>query len=162
MSDIDIIGKIKGKFGGAIVESHSFKGDDTVVVSPDKLKSLCLFLKEDDAFQFDYLLDVCGVDYMPRQPRFEVVYHIYSIPKKLRIRVKTRVDAGDKVDSVTSIWPTADWTERETFDMFGIEFEGHPDLKRIYMADDWKGHPLRKDYPERGYKDKYNPFGEKE
>ncbi len=159
---MSVLDKIKNKFGAAVVETHSFRGDDTVVVKKEKLKELCAFLKEDSACDFDYLLDVCGADYLPRVPRFEVVYHIHSIDKKHRIRVKTRVAEGEKVDSVTSLWPTADWTERETYDMYGIEFEGHPDLKRIYMADDWKGHPLRKDYPERGYKDEYQPFGEEE
>ena len=162
MSSADVIKKVVGRFGDAIVESHNFLGDDTVVVKREKLKELCSFLKEDKELDFDYLLDVCGVDYLPREPRFEVVYHMQSISKRHRLRVKTRVQDGEKVDSVTSIWATADWTERETYDMFGIVFEGHPDLKRIYMADDWKGHPLRKDYPERGYKDQYQPFGEEE
>jgi len=159
---MSVIDRIKDKFGDAVVDSHSFRGDDTIVVTKESLKDICTFLKEDKACAFDYLLDVCGVDYMPKEPRFEVVYHIHSISKKHRIRVKTRVGEGEKVDSVTSIWGTADWTERETFDMYGIEFDGHPDLKRIYMADDWKGYPLRKDYPERGYKDEYQPFGEEE
>lgn len=162
MKKVDIISKIKGRFGDAIVDSHSFRGDDTVVVKRERLKDLCSYLKSDPELDFDYLLDVCGVDYAQREPRFDVVYHLSSIRKKHRVRVKTMVDEGEKVDSVTSVWGTADWTERETYDMFGIEFEGHPDLKRIYMADDWKGHPLRKDYPERGYKDHYNPFGEEE
>ncbi len=159
---VDVIAKVKEKFGDAVVESHSFRGDDTIVVKRDKLKEVCTFLRNDPELDFDYLLDVCGVDFMPRDPRFEVVYHISSIKRRHRLRVKTRVAEGEKVDSVTSIWGTADWTERETYDMFGIEFEGHPDLKRIYMPDDWKGHPLRKDYPERGYRDEYNPFGEEE
>lgn len=157
-----VISKIEDKFGDAIVESHSFRGDDTVVVQKECLKELCEFLKQDTTLDFDYLLDVCGVDYLPRRPRFEVVYHLHSISKKHRIRVKTRVADGESVDSVTSIWGTADWTERETFDMYGIRFEGHPDLKRIYMADDWEGYPLRKDFPERGYKDEFQPFGEEE
>jgi NADH-quinone oxidoreductase subunit C len=159
---MDLIETIKEKFGDAIVESHCFRGDDTVVVERDSLKNLCLFLRDDPLLDFDYLLDVCGADYVSREPRFDVVYHISSVQKKHRIRVKTRVSEGEKVDSVTAIWGTADWAERETYDMFGIEFDGHPDLKRIYMEDDWKGYPLRKDYPERGYRDEYNPFGEEE
>lgn len=162
MSKTDIIGKLKDKFGGAVVDSHSFRGDDTVVVKRESLREVCEFLKNDKELDFDYLLDVCGVDFPERQPRFEVVYHLSSIRRKHRVRVKTRVAEGEKVDSVTGIWTTADWTERETYDMFGIEFTGHPDLKRIYMPDDWKGYPLRKDYPERGYKDEYQPFGEEE
>ncbi|MBE9504244.1 MAG: NADH-quinone oxidoreductase subunit C [Proteobacteria bacterium] len=162
LNKIDIIGKIKNKFGDAILESHSFRDDDTVVIQKERLKDLCTFLKNDQELDFDYLLDVCGVDYLPDEPRFEVVYHMSSIARKHRLRVKTRVADGESVDSVTSVWPTADWTERETFDMFGIRFDGHPDLRRIYMADDWKGYPLRKDFPERGYKDEYQPFGEEE
>jgi len=160
MKKVDILEKIKLRLGHAIVESDSFRGDDTVVVKLANLMELCSFIKDDPDLNFDYLLDVCGVDYLPRKPRFDVVYHLSSINRKHRLRVKTRVREGEKVPSVTCLWRTADFTERETYDMFGIEFEGHPDLKRIYMADDWEGHPLRKDYPEKGYKDEYNPFGE--
>lgn len=159
---VNIIDKIQNKFRDAIIESHSFRGDSTVVVKREELKALCYFLKNDRELDFDYLLDVCGVDYLPREPRFEVVYHLSSIGKRHRLRVKTRVAENESVDSVTSIWATADWTERETYDMFGIRFDGHPSLRRIYMPDDWKGHPLRKDFPERGYKDEYQPFGEEE
>ena len=107
-----------------------------------------------------YLSDVCGVDYYPKTPRFEVVYHMLSINKKLRLRLKVRLAEGEKVDSVTGVWRSANWYEREAFDMFGIEFEGHPDPRRIYLAEDWEGHPLRKDYPLRGFKDNLNPNGE--
>ncbi len=162
MESVNIIEKVKAKFGDAVSSSHSFRGDDTIVVKKERLLEICTFLKEDAELDFDYLLDVCAVDYLPREPRFEMVYHLSSISRHHRLRVKTPVADGEKVDSVTGLWATADWTERETFDMFGIEFEGHPDLKRIYMDDDWKGYPLRKDYPERGYKDKYQPFGEEE
>jgi len=162
MSDSAVIAKIKTKFGNAVIDSHSFCGDDTVIIKKESLKEICTFLKNERDLDFDYLLDVCGVDYLPREPRFEVVLHLHSINKRHRIRVKTPIADGEKVDSVTSLWSTADWTERETYDMYGIEFEGHPDLKRIYMDDDWVGYPLRKDYPERGYKDKYQPFGEEE
>lgn len=162
MDKVDVIETIKKKFGESIVDSHNFRGDDTVIVKKESIKSLCLFLKEEEELDFDYLLDVCGVDYLPSKPRFEVVYHMQSIRKKHRLRIKTKVGEGEKVDSVTGIWATADWTERETYDMFGIEFEGHPNMKRIYMTDACKGHPLRKDFPERGYKDEYQPFGEEE
>ena len=90
---------------------------------------------------------------------FEVVYHLYSIPNKYRLRIKVRVREDEKVPSVTSVWRSADFAERETFDMFGIVFDGHPNLKRIYMPLDWEGFPLRKDYPLTGFKDEYNPFG---
>ncbi len=160
MSSVNILEKISENFGDAIVESGSFRGDDTIVIKLEKFRELCRFIKFNADLNFDYLLDVCGVDYIDRKPRFDVVYHLSSIAKKHRLRVKVRVDEGIKVPSVTSFWKTADWTERETYDMFGIEFDGHPDLKRIYMDDNWKGFPLRKDYPEKGYKDDLNPFGE--
>ena len=107
----------------------------------------------------NYLVDVIGVDHYPETPRFGVVYHIYSISRKLRLRLKVRLNDGETVPSGTSVWPGADWPEREAYDMFGIVFEAHPDLRRIYLAPDWEGYPLRKDYPLRGYKDRYNPFG---
>ena len=162
MEAVNIIEQVKAKFGDALLSSHSFRGDHTIVIKKERLLDICTYLKEDRALDFGYLLDVCGVDYLPREPRFEVVYHLSSISRHHRLRVKAPLAEGEKIDSVTEIWATADWTERETFDMYGIEFEGHPDLKRIYMDDDWKGYPLRKDYPERGYKDKYQPFGEEE
>ena len=162
MATVNITDKIKKKLGDAVVEAHSFRGDETVVVKKESIKEICTFIRDDKELDFDYLLDVCGVDYLPREPRFEVVYHLHSIAKKHRLRVKVRLADGEKIDSVVDIWKTADWVERETYDMYGIEFEGHPDLKRIYMDDDWVGYPLRKDYPERGYKDDYQPFGEEE
>ncbi|MDT8316496.1 MAG: NADH-quinone oxidoreductase subunit C [bacterium] len=162
MATLNIIDKIKKKFGDAVVETHSFRGDETVVVKKESIKEICIFLRDDKELNFNYLLDVCGVDYLPREPRFEVVYHLHSIGKKHRLRVKVRLADGEKIASVVDIWKTADWVERETYDMYGIEFEGHPDLKRIYMDEDWVGYPLRKDYPERGYKDEYQPFGEEE
>jgi NADH-quinone oxidoreductase subunit C len=162
MATLNITDKIKKKFGDAVVETHSFRGDETVVVKKESIKEICTFLRDDKELDFDYLLDVCGVDYLPREPRFEVVYHLHSIGKKHRLRLKVRLADAEKIDSVVDIWKTADWVERETYDMYGIEFEGHPELKRIYMDDDWVGYPLRKDYPERGYKDEYQPFGEEE
>lgn len=162
MATLNITDKIKKKFGDSVVDTHSFRGDETVVVKKESIKEICTFLRDDKELNFDYLLDVCGVDYLPREPRFEVVYHLHSIAKKHRLRVKVRLADAEKIASVVDIWKTADWVERETYDMYGIEFEGHPDLKRIYMDDDWVGYPLRKDYPERGYKDEYQPFGEEE
>jgi len=162
MATLNITDKIKKKFGASVVDTHSFRSDETVVVKKESIKEICTFLRDDKELNFDYLLDVCGVDYLPREPRFEVVYHLHSISKKHRLRVKVRLADGEKIASVVDVWKTADWVERETYDMYGIEFEGHPDLKRIYMDDDWVGYPLRKDYPERGYKDEYQPFGEEE
>jgi len=103
------------------------------------------FLKEE--LEFDYLTDITAVDYPEREKRFEMVYHLFSLKNHYRIRVKTEIKEGEKVSSMTKVWGSANWLEREVYDMFGIEFEGHPDLRRILLSDEWEGHPLRKDYP---------------
>jgi len=154
------IKKLTERFGDGIIDSSVYRDEVTLLVDKGALVSICDFLKTDPVFRMDYLVDVIGVDYMPASPRFEVVYHLYSISKRHRIRLKVKIDESESVPTVTGIWPAADWPEREAFDMYGIIFDGHPNLKRIYMAPDWEGFPLRKDYPLRGYKDKYNPFGE--
>lgn len=155
-----LIKKVKDTFRHDILDTVVFKGEVTHLVEKKALTNICNFLKSDPAIRMNYLVDVLGVDLQPGSPRFEVVYHLYSIPRKHRIRLKVKVNENDTVPSVTYIWAGADWPEREAYDMYGIVFEGHPNLKRIYMADDWEGYPLRKDYPLRGYKDRYNPYGE--
>lgn len=154
-----LIKKVKEAFRDAILETNVFRGEVTHVIEKGSLLSLCTFLKNDPDLKMNYLVDVIGVDYQPREPRFEVVYHLYSISRRHRIRLKVRLAEGEAVASVANVWKGADWPEREAYDMFGIVFEGHPELKRIYLADDWEGFPLRKDYPLRGYKDRYNPYG---
>jgi NADH-quinone oxidoreductase subunit C len=145
-----VLDRLQAKFGDAILETHSQCGDDTAVVRPDRWKEACAWLRSDPAMSFDMLVDLCGADYPDRDPRFEVVLHLYSIGKGHRIRLKSRVgDAegdGAEIDSVISIWTGADWFEREAWDMFGIKFRGHPDLRRILMYPEFVGHPLRKDY----------------
>ena len=155
-----LIDKLKQRFEDGIVETTIFKDEVTHLVKSTALASISEHLKTDPAFLMNYLVDVIGVDYRPLSPRFEVVYHLYSIPLRHRVRLKVKVNEGGAVPTVTGIWPSADFPEREAFDMYGIIFDGHPNLKRIYMASDWEGYPLRKDYPLRGYKDQYNPFGE--
>lgn len=155
-----LVGKVKTTFETDITATTVFRGDVTHVVEVRALRRFLSFLKSDAELQFNYLVDVLAVDYYDREPRFEVVYHLYSIPKKHRLRVKVRVAANEPVPTISDLWQGADWPEREAFDMFGIVFEGHPNLKRIYLPQDWDGYPLRKDYPLRGYKDRYNPFGE--
>ena len=158
--DSILIKNIKEKFGQSILDTVVFRNEATHLVKKDSLIEICNFLKDDPALQFNFLSDIAGADYFPKKPRFEVVYHLYSIPKKHRLRLKVTIGEGETVPSVTSIWKGADWAERETYDMFGIAFEGHPNLKRIYMPEEWEGFPLRKDYPLKGYKDRYNPLGE--
>jgi len=143
--------RLKAKFGDAILETHSDFGDDTAVVRPSEWKAICQFLREDPSLSFEMLTDLCGVDYPDRVPRMEVVAHLYSLTRKHRIRVKTRIGDSElntvELDSVTSIWKTANWLERETYDMSGVMFRGHPDLRRLLMYPEFVGHPLRKDYP---------------
>src|SRR3972149_2510756 len=154
-----LVKKIKDRFGGDILETTLFRGEFTHVVEKGALVELCRFLKQEPDLQFKFLSVVLGVDCRKALSCFEVVYHLYSIPNKYRLRIKVRVREDEKVPSVTSVWRSADFAERETFDMFGIVFDGHPNLKRIYMPLDWEGYPLRKDYPLTGFKDEYNPFG---
>ena len=121
----------------------------TLEVSAPKIASVCGFLKYDQTFV--RLSSVTAVDRYPAEPRFEVVYHLHSIERKERVRLKCRIAGDDPViESVTSVWRGAGWYEREVFDLFGIRFVNHPDLRRIMMPDDWEGHPLRKDYPITG------------
>jgi NADH-quinone oxidoreductase subunit C len=142
---------LKEKFGDAVLETHSHLGDDTAVVDAKRWKEICAFLKNDPQMDMNLIVDLCGVDYPEREPRFEVVLHVYSIPKRHRLRLKARVgDAegdGAEIDSVTDVWPGANWYERETFDLMGVTFKNHPDLRRILMYPEFTGHPLRKDYP---------------
>jgi NADH-quinone oxidoreductase subunit C len=146
-------------FGGAIEELGFSHGVHAFAAPPDMIVELCRFLKEHPALRFDFLSDICGVDHYPEAPRYEAVYHLCSLPNKWRVRIKCRLGAPPQVPSVTGVWRTANWHEREAWDMYGIRFEGHPDLRRIYMWEGFEGFPQRKDFPLRGYKDKLNPFG---
>lgn len=145
-----VLDKLKERFGAAILETHSQHGDDTAVVEPDQWKNVCTFLRKDPALDFDLPVDLCGVDYPDRTPRMEVVMHLYSISMRHRIRLKARVGdedmEGAELDSVTSIWPGMNWLEREVFDMSGVRFRGHPDLRRILMYPEFEGHPLQRTY----------------
>jgi NADH-quinone oxidoreductase subunit C len=155
-----LIQMLKQRFADGIIATTLLRNEVTHLVTKAALLSMCEFLKTDPDLQMNYLVDVIGVDYAPAVPRFEIVYHLYSIPQRHRIRLKVKVEEGASLPTVTGIWPAADFPEREAYDMYGIIFDGHPNLERIYMPHDWEGFPLRKDYPLRGYKDEYNPFGE--
>lgn len=137
----------------AVAEAVDFRGELTVVLPREHLRGAAEFLRSDAETQFDFLSDVTGVDRYPVEPRFELNYHLVSLGRRERLRLKVRVATSDPVaESVTSVWPTANWHEREVFDLFGVRFEGHPDLRRLLMPLDWEGHPLRKDYPVEGYR----------
>jgi NADH-quinone oxidoreductase subunit C len=137
----------------SVAEVLEFRGETTIVVPREHIRRACEFLVAEPSLQFTFLSDITTLDRFPLEPRFEVNYHLLSIEHKTRVRLKVRLAGGDPaVLSVTPVWPTANWHERENFDLFGIRFEGHPDLTRILMPDDWEGHPLRKDYPVEGYR----------
>ncbi len=140
--------KLRNKFLQAILEVSEFRGDLTFLVDKNSIVEICKFLRDDEELSFDLLVDLCGVDRAKRKDRFEVVYHLVSLKNKFRLRLKTRVDEKDcEVESVTSVYPTANWHERETYDMFGIIFKNHPDLRRMYMPEEFEYYPLRKDFP---------------
>ncbi len=147
-ADSPIVKQIVEKFGDAVIETHAYCGDHTAVVKPEVLVEVITFLRDTPGLDFDMLMDLCGVDYLPRRPRFEVAYHMYSIKQNHRVRIKVQLD-GDppEVDSITSLYKGANWFEREAWDMYGIKFRGHPDLRRILMYEEFKGHALRRDYP---------------
>lgn len=141
--------KLKEQFPEEVIEIKEFRGQVSVIVRPSRIKEILRWLKDQQGF--NHLQDLCGVDYSPEKPRFEIVYNLYSIWRRLHIRVRAKVnEETPEIDSVTDLWEGANWHERECFDMFGIRFIGHPDLRRILMPEDWNGYPLRKDYPLKG------------
>ena len=119
----------------------------TIYVPASRLVETCTALRDTPALRFSALIEVTAADYFPREPRFEVVYHLLSIPNRLRLRLKVRTPHDGSVPTVQQVWPAAGWPEREVWDMFGIMIDGHPDLRRLLMPEDWEGHPARKDYP---------------
>jgi len=148
-----VVRKLRAWNSQAVAEVREFRGELTIVVPREYLRRAAEFLSGDPELQFTFLSDVIGVDHFPIEPRFELNYQLLSLARRERARLKVRVDGNDPVvESVTPVWLAADWPEREIFDLFGIRFEGHPDLRRILMPEDWEGHPLRKDYPVEGYR----------
>ena len=167
-----VIEALKQRFGEAILQTHSQFGDDTAVVDPERWFDVARFLRTDPRCAMNMFVDITAVDYPERDPRYEVVLHLRSLELGHRVRVKACI--GDpfaetvEIDSVTPIWSGANWFEREVYDMFGVVFRGHPDLRRILMYPEFKGYPLRKDYPAnkiqpliefRDVPEKLPPFG---
>ncbi len=145
-----VLQRLRERFGEALLDVKVWRHETTILLRPLDLVRVCRYLRDDPDLTFDFLSSVTGVDRLslPRNsPRFEVVYHLYSLQHKRRLRLKVQVADGEAVPSVTGVWESANWHEREVFDLFGVPFSGHPDLRRILMPDDWEGHPLRKDYP---------------
>jgi NADH-quinone oxidoreductase subunit C len=141
-------------WNAAVVQGVKFDRDEmTIIVERGSIREACVMLKDDPDCPFNFLSDVTCVDWYPSEPRFEVIYHLLSIPKRERVRLKVRLgNASPAVESLTSLWPGANFFEREVFDLFGVRFTGHPYLRRILMPEDWEGYPLRKDYPVEGYR----------
>ena len=143
------VDKLKAKFGETVLAVSEFRGETTVVVKKEEIVAVCAFLKGELGFNF--LTDLCSIDYLGQAPRFMVVYQLYNIGTHKRLRIKAAVEESDaRIDTVSGVWATANWMERECYDLMGIVFNNHPDPRRILMPDDWVGHPLRKDYPVQG------------
>lgn len=132
----------------AIQETHARLGDATARIEADRVVEVLRFLRDDPDCEFDMLTDLTAVDYLGEEPRFEVVYHLYSLNKNHRVRIKARVpETPCEIDTACDVWPSANWMEREVWDLYGIHFRGHPDLRRLLLYEEFQGHPLRKDYP---------------
>jgi NADH-quinone oxidoreductase subunit C len=142
--DNDLVKRYKEKFGPAILEAWTDRKQAILVVARELLAEIAVFSRDDE--KFDWLSDLTAVDWPKRDKRFDIVLNMYSFAKNERLRLKAHASADERVPSVQGIWTTANWMEREVYDMFGVVFEGHPDLKRILLPDEWQGHPLRKDY----------------
>jgi NADH-quinone oxidoreductase subunit C len=137
-----------GAMPDAVLCTHARLGDPTVVVDAARIVEVMRFLRDTPEIEFDMLSDVTAVDYLGEQPRFEMVYHLYSVGRNRRLRVKARVaEEAAEIDTLCDLWSSANWMEREVWDMYGIRFKGHPDLRRLLLYEEFEGHPLRKDYP---------------
>jgi len=135
-------------FPRAVLATHADLGDATALVERGSLLELMRLLRDEPGLDFEMLTDLTAVDWLGQEPRFEVVYHLYSVKQNHRVRIKSRVPENDpEIASLVSLWPSADWMEREVWDLYGIRFRGHPDLRRILLYEEFEGHPLRKDYP---------------
>jgi NADH-quinone oxidoreductase subunit C len=141
---------LREKFAEAVLDQVTFRDEETVVVDPARLREICLFLKDESGLGFSVLTDITAIHWPEREFPFEVAYLLRSMEENALIRLKVRLRASETVPSLTKVWATADWHEREEWDKVGVVFKGHPNLKRILMPEDWEGHPLRKDYPVEG------------
>ena len=143
----DLIAALASLVPNASFEEAPSADFATIYVPADRLVDTCRALRDADALRFTTIIEITAADYIPRQPRFEVVYHLLSISRRARLRLKVKVHEGGTIPTVQGVWKGAGWPEREVWDMFGIVFDGHPDLRRLLMPEDWEGHPARKDYP---------------
>ncbi len=138
----------------AVAEVSEYRGETTIVVPRELLRATAEHCRQDGKLQYNFLTDATCVDRFPAEPRFELNFHLVSIPRREKVRLRVWLGGNDPVvDSLVPVWPGANWLEREIFDLFGIRFSGHPDLRRILLPEDWEGYPLRRDYPVEGYRD---------
>jgi NADH-quinone oxidoreductase subunit C len=146
MTAFDPVESIQSTFSDHVQEVQNFREEITVIVDAEKIVDICTYCR--DTLEYNFLSDVTGIDYYPQAPRFAVAYHLYSMIHNRSLRLKVYLPSDDPVvPSITSVYPAANWQEREAYDLLGINFPGHPDLRRILMPEDWDGHPQRKDYP---------------
>ncbi len=156
MDALQIAKMLEERFSGQVLGTSSQSGQVGVSLNKDVIKDACLFLRDEPSIRMDHLADLTAVDYSrfpgDEGPRFEVVYNLISTVHRHRIRLKARLPEDDpRIESVSTVWNTANWHERETYDLMGIKFDNHPDLRRILLPEDWEGHPLRKEYPLKGF-----------
>jgi NADH-quinone oxidoreductase subunit C len=148
-----IVQRVRAWDSEAVTQVVEFRGELTLVVPARHLRRIAGYLRDEPGLEFSFLSDISVVDRFPANPRFELNYHLLSIPNRQTLRLRVWVAGPDPVaDSLTATFPTANWHEREIFDLFGVRFDGHPDLRRILLPDDWEGYPLRKDYPVEGFR----------
>lgn len=155
MSRLELVERlVRERFPQSVEGAETFRGDLTLQVRREDIRAVCTFLRDDPGLAFDLLVDLLGVDRYRPDNRFEVLINLYSLTHRMYLRVKVQVGEEHPVmDSLTGVWAAANWHERETFDMYGIRFEGHPDLRRMYMPEDFQYYPLRKDFPLMGIPD---------
>ena len=143
--------RLSAEFGSALLETHQFRGDETVTIARESVIAALRFLRDTPGLEFNFLMDLTIVDYLtfpePKASRYEVVYHLYSLKHNHRLRLKAPVNPGESIETASTVWVAADWLEREAWEMYGVKFEGHPNLKRLMTHKDFVGYPLRKDYP---------------
>jgi len=162
LEPLEITERIKERFPDEVLDIIEFREQLSVAIKKERIVEICRWLHDEPDLRFDYLKDICGVDYLGKKPaRFEVVYTLYSMRHQHMLRLKAAVGEDEAyIDSVVPVWIGANWHERECYDMYGIRFNGHPDLSRVLMPEDWEGHPLRKDYPEGGPERQWPGFQE--
>ena len=147
-ADQRVVEKIKAAFPDAIEDTNDFRGEQTLFIRKEQIKDICQLLRDDAELGYKFLSDICADDYLPDFPRFAVSYHLYSYDNNHRLRLRTWVeDPEEGPESVASVWSIATWLEMEVWDLMGVKFQGNNSLRRLFLPEDWQGHPLRKDYP---------------